>query len=80
MAQPAKETLEVNILIILLLPFFDEGEALMLGMMRTLFQFCDPELMIRLLHEMQIFLLIHQELKMQILSDSLRSFGSIVLL
>ena len=77
MAQPAKETLEVNILIILLLPFFDEGEALMLEMMCMLFWFCDSELMRyarRSLPEMHMFALIHQELKMQILSASLTSF------
>ena len=74
MAQPAKTQLEANILIILLLPFFDEGEALMLEMMCMLFWFCDSELMRyerRSLPEMQM---IHQELKMQILSASLTSF------
>ena len=74
MAQPAKENIELNKLIILCIPFFDEGEALMLEMMSTVFQVCDPELMSRSLLEMQIPRLIYQELKMQILSASLTSF------
>ena len=43
MAQPAKQVLEVDTLIILFLPFHDEGEALMTEMRSTLFRFCDPE-------------------------------------
>ena len=54
MAQPAKKVLEVNTLIIVFLPFHDEGEARMLEMRGTLFRFCDPELKSRSLQEMQI--------------------------
>ena len=76
MAQPAKQVLEVDTLIILFLPFQDEGEAGMLQMISTLLWFCNPEQMIRSLPEVQIFLSIHQKLKVQILSASVKSFIS----
>ena len=60
MAKPAKKSFKVNTLIILFLPFQDEGEAGMLQMISTLLWFCNPEQMSRSLPEVQIFLSIHQ--------------------
>ena len=76
MAKPAKKSFKANTLIILFLPFHDEGEAGMLQMMSTLLRFCNQEQMSRSLPEVQIFLSIHQELKVQILSASFKSFIS----